>query len=335
MDSRSSLDRFAGKRIFVTGASGFIGAHLCRRLSTYGAEVHAISRRRHVAAKDGYRWWQGDLSEAKTVREIVRTIRPDVIFHLAAQVDGSRELAIVPSMLLSNLVATVNLLCSAAEAGCPRIILTGSLEEPMPGCTEAMPCSPYAASKWAGNAYGRMFHSLYQLPVVILRLFMVYGPAQPDERKLIPYVIRSLLRGEAPKIASGRRPVDWIYIDDVVEAFIRAALVANVEGHTFEIGSGELVTVRSVVELIVQNIDPSIQPQFGALPDRKREQVRAADLGESQSVLGWKPVVALGQGLARTTEWYRNCVKGIRPRQAEVATAATSVLLLTKQCVEQ
>jgi UDP-glucose 4-epimerase len=324
MESQSSPDWFAGKKILITGASGFIGSHLCRRLRRCGAEVHAMSRQTHAAANGEYRWWQGDLSAAETAREIVHGIRPEVIFHLAAHVDGSRDLSIVPAMLLSNLVATVNLLCSAAEVGCPRIVLTGSLEEPVPGYAEATPCSPYAASKWAGNAYARMFHSLYQLPIVILRLFMVYGPAQPDERKLIPYVIRSLLRGEAPEIASGRRPVDWIYIDDVVEAFVLAALAANVDGHAFEIGSGQLVTIRSLVEHIVQNIDPSIQPRFGALPDRQREQVRAANVGAARAVLGWRPAVALGEGLARTIEWYRYCAGDGRSMQAERSTVVRS-----------
>ena len=148
------------------------------------------------------------------------------------------------------------------------------------------------------------FHALYQLPIVILRPFMVYGPAQRDERKLIPYVILSLLRGEAPKLTSAQRAVDWVYVDDVIEAFLAAALAPNVEGCTFDIGSGELATVRSVVERIVQIIDPSIEPCFGALPDRPLERVRAAQIARTQSVLGWKQAIPLFEGLRRTADWY-------------------------------
>ncbi len=211
----------------------------------------------------------------------------------------------VEPTFLSNLTATVNLLTVTAEVGCQRIVLAGSQEEPVAGNPEAFPCSPYAVGKWASNAYARMFHALYQLPVVILRIFMVYGPAQRDERKLIPYVILSLLRGEVPELTAGHRPVDWVYVQDVVEAFVGAALTADVEGGTFDVGSGYLVTVRSLVERIARLIDPHIELRFGALPDRALEQVRAASIAGTETVLGWKPAISLSEGLSRTVDWYR------------------------------
>jgi len=150
-----------------------------------------------------------------------------------------------------------------------------------------------------------MFHALYQLPIVILRIFMVYGPAQQDLRKLIPYVILSLLRGEAPKLTSGHRQIDWIYVDDVVEAFLTAARAADVEGHTIDVGSGELTTIRSVVEHLVRLINPKVEPVFGALPDRPLEQVRAAQAARAHAVMGWKVVTPLEEGLKRTVDWYQ------------------------------
>jgi nucleoside-diphosphate-sugar epimerase len=305
MESLRSLDRLAGRTVLVTGASGFIGSHLCCRLQRGGAEVHAISRLKHAPDYDGCRWWRGDLAEIQTARKLISRIKPEVIFHLGGYVDGGRDLAMVAPTFLSNLAATVNLLTVTAEIGCQRIILAGSQEEPVAGDPEAVPCSPYAVAKWAGNAYARMFHALYQLPVVILRIFMVYGPAQRDERKLIPYVILSLLRGEVPRLTAGQRPVDWIYVDDVVEAFVAAALTADVEGGTFDVGSGDLVTIRSVLERIAQHIDPHIELNFGTLPDRALEQVRVARIAGTETVLGWKPAISLSEGLSRTVNWYR------------------------------
>jgi nucleoside-diphosphate-sugar epimerase len=159
-------------------------------------------------------------------------------------------------------------------------------------------------TKWASSAYARMFHALYRLPVVILRVFMVYGPAQRDMRKLMPYVVLSLLKGDVPKLTSGQRPVDWIYVDDVVEALLASGLAGHVEGETIDIGSGKLETVKTVVEQLVRLIGSDVAPAFGASPDRPLEQVRVADTKLAEELLGWTPQVPLDEGLKRTVAWY-------------------------------
>ncbi|HWP48768.1 MAG TPA: NAD-dependent epimerase/dehydratase family protein [Candidatus Limnocylindrales bacterium] len=307
METKSvrSLYQLSGQRVFVTGASGFIGSHLCSRLCKSGAEVHAISRIKRSRGESGPFWWQGDLAEIEQVRNLLRNIKPDLIFHLASYVAGSRDASSVMTTFRNNLVSTLNLLMVVNEIGCKRIILAGSLEEPEQGDLSAVPCSPYAVAKWAGSAYARMFHALYQLPVVILRIFMVYGPAQQDLQKLIPYTILSLLRGEAPKLTSGRRPVDWIYVEDVVEGFLAAAQAAHIEGSTVDIGSGNLVSIRTLVEHLVRLINPQIQPLFGALSERPLEQIRVADTATSYALIGWKATTSLEAGLKRTVDWYR------------------------------
>jgi nucleoside-diphosphate-sugar epimerase len=199
----------------------------------------------------------------------------------------------------------VNLLVAAAAAGCRRVVLTGSIEEPNQGDAAAVPSSPYAAAKLAATGYGRMFHALYGLDVVILRVFMVYGPGQEDLRKLIPYVILSLLRGEAPSMSSGLRPVDWIYVDDVVAAFVAAAQTKAGGGEVLEVGSGELVTVRELVERLAPLVRADAQLRFDAANDRPLEQVRRADTRRTTELLGWRPQVALADGLRRTVDWYR------------------------------
>jgi UDP-glucose 4-epimerase len=301
---------FTGQKVLVSGASGFIGSHLCRRLLQEGAEVHGLSRTRRSHGENGMSWWQGDLSEITTVRGILTSLRPDVVFHLASHVAGARERELVGPTFRGNLMTTVNILDVAGEVGCGRIVLAGSLEEPEPGNPHSIPCSPYAAAKWAGSAYARMFHALYQLPVVILRLFMVYGPEQRDLRKLVPYVILSLLRGEAPRLMSGRREIDWIYVEDVVEGFLAAAAAESVGGKTVDLGSGSLIAVRTVVEHLVRLINPRIKPSFGAVADRPLEQVRAADVVNSFNLIGWKPGVSLVEGLKRTADWYAHQSKG-------------------------
>lgn len=301
----SSLHQFYGQKILVTGASGFIGSHLCRCLERNGAKVSAVSRVLRTTDISCLRWWQGNLEDMATVKNLLYTVKPEVIFHLASHVAGSRNLELVLPTFHSNLVSTVNLLTVATEIGCRRIVLTGSLEEPEPDNTEAAPCSPYAAAKWASSAYGRMFHQLYQTPVVIARVFMVYGEGQQDLRKLIPYVTLSLLQGQAPKLSSGQRQVDWIYVDDVVDGLLAAAQVPNVEGCTIDLGSGILTPIRTVVQQLFNLVGSQVEPKFGTLPDRPLEQVRVANTAYSYAKLGWQPGTSLEKGLELTVDWYR------------------------------
>jgi nucleoside-diphosphate-sugar epimerase len=297
----------AGRVALVTGATGFIGGALTRRLLAEGAQVHAVTRGDPLPVSPGMRWWRADLVDASAARRVLAEVRPDWIFHLGGLAAGGRELPMVQATFEANFLPVLNLLLAAHELNV-RLVLAGSLEEPAPDGSWPVPGSPYAASKMAGALYSRLFHALYQTQVVWLRLFMVYGPRQPDARKLIPYVTLSLLRGEAPRLSSGTRPVDWVFIDDVVDAFLAAAVTPGADGRSLDVGSGELVTVRAVIEELVRQIDPSRSPLFGALADRPLEQVSVADVPATTATLGWMPRVKLRDGLARTVAWYQEQV---------------------------
>jgi UDP-glucose 4-epimerase len=297
-------NEITGHPVLVTGASGFIGEHLCRRLVTCEAHVHAVSRDRHSSKSKSLHWWQADLTDIPATRQVLQAVRPSFVFHLASYVAGSRTLeAVLPTF--DNLRGTVHLLTAAAEMGCRRIVMASSCEEPLAFDETAFPCSPYAAAKWGGSIYGRMFHRLFQTPVVMPRIFMTYGPAQKDLQKVVPYVIGRLLRGEAPRLSSGRRLADWIYVDDVVEGLVRAAVAPGVEGCAFDLGTGVLVSVRGVVEQIAGIMDASVKPVFDQRLDRPFEQERAAGLTFLIDTLGYQPKIALKDGLRATVDWYR------------------------------
>lgn len=308
-------ERLEGASVLVTGAGGFIGRHLVRRLAGEGARVHEIVRRPNDPPREGVRRLIGDLSDLGFVEDTVRRVQPAVIFHLASTVVGARDQAWVMPTLRDNLVTTVNLLHAATDVGGARLVLAGSLEEPDPG-SSAVSSSPYAASKRAATDYARMFHRLYGTAVSVARIFMVYGPDQQDLRKLVPYVTLSLLRNETPALSSGTRAVDWVYVDDVVDGLVRLALSPCVDGTPVDIGSGELHTVREVVDLLVRIANPRITPRFGAQPDRPDEQVRRADLQAAYDAIGWKPAVSLPEGLERTVRWYDQASRSNRPDQA-------------------
>jgi len=204
-----------------------------------------------------------------------------------------------------NLASTVHLLTAAAETGCERIVLACSSDEPQGLDSTVFACSPYAAAKWGGRIYGQMFYQLFRLPVVMPRIFMTYGPNQKDTQKLVPFVVLQLLRGQPPKLSSGRRLADWIYVDDVVEGLLRAAIVPNIEGSSFDLGSGSLISVREIVCQIVEIVGTSVEPAFGALVDRPFEQERPADTSFLCNQLGYKATTCLKHGLENTVAWYR------------------------------
>ncbi len=303
----------AGKVVVVTGATGFIGGAVARRLRGLGAQVHGISRSPQTSPLCD-RWWRAELTDEAQVRALLGAIRPSLVFDLAGLANGGRGSDMVLPTLQANLLVPVNLLLAAREHGC-RVLFAGSMEEAGPESAWPVPRSPYSAAKFAAGAYARMFHALYQTPMAWLRIAMAYGPAQPDSTKVIPYVISSLLRGEAPDLSSGTRLVDWIYIDDVVEAFLAAAVAPDLGVTPLDVGSGELVTVRAVVEELARIIGSSVAPRFEARLDRPLEKACVADLAPTAAVLRWSPRVSLQEGLARTVEWYRE--HGFRGRPTE------------------
>lgn len=293
-------------RVLITGGTGFIGSRLAERLLAEGAEVHVTSRRpRERVAPRSIRELRLDPADAEATRRLFAEVEPEVVFHLAGRVDSARRLDLVLPTLYGNVVSTVSVLLAAEAARCRRVIVPGSLEEPDPTETAALvPQSPYAIARWAASSYARMFDSVFGTPTVVVRLFMVYGPGQRDERKLVPSVIRSLQRDRAPELTSGSRRMDWIYIDDAVEALVAAADAPDLGGSTIDVGSGELHTIREVVETLMRLSGSAREPVFGALPDRPGEVVRVADLTAAQELLDWSPTVDLQEGLARTLAWF-------------------------------
>lgn len=288
----------------VTGATGFIGRHLCRHLVRQGFRVTGVSHQHPEWMPEGVQATAADLTNPAATDELIAREKPELIFHLASCVTGRRDLDMVRPTFEANLASTVHMMTAAArQGGCRRFVLAGSLEEP--DTVQSPPSSPYAASKAAATAYARMFHALYQLPAVIARVFMVYGPDQKDAKKLVPYVIDSLLRGEAPRLSSGARLVDWIYVDDVVEGLIQLATAPGLDGRTLDLGSGKLVPVREVAERIARLMNSSGPLHFDPAADRPMEQVRTADAARTESLTGWRPRIALDEGLLATIDWHR------------------------------
>jgi len=285
------------KRVLITGASGFIGRKLATQLLAAGAIVHGTSRSERVNDDLPITWHQGTFENLETAQRIVGEVRPDIIFHLAGMVTGSNSVTNVLPTYHSLVTSTVNLLSVAAAIDCQRIVIVGSSNEPV----DQFANSPYAAAKWAASMYSRLYQQLYNLPIVVARTFVAYGPGQPSD-KLIPYVLSQLMNAQRPKLSSGAWKTDWIYIDDVVEGLIQCATAPDVEGATIDIGTGEYASVRDVVEKLVAILDPPLTPLFGAVPDRHSEHTPVANTAFAWEKLHWKAKVGLEEGLRKTVE---------------------------------
>jgi len=290
-------------RVLVTGASGFIGSHLVTRLTNCGAEVHAVSRRPQPGP-EGPAWHAANISDSAECEELVRTVSPDVVFHLASAVTGARDLDLVLPLMAANQAAAVNLLTAVARsAPNARVVLAGSIEEPHQH-DDLIPHSPYAAAKWAASTYARMFAALWDVRVSVLQIAMVYGPAQPDLTKLVPYATLALLRGDVPRLSSGTRLVDWVYIDDVVDAFVRSADADGAIGRVFDICSGRVVSIRDTVELLGLIVGGEAQLQFSAVADRPMDHAQRGDPRTAAELLDWRASTVLEEGLRKTVAWY-------------------------------
>jgi UDP-glucose 4-epimerase len=295
---------FAGQKVLVTGASGFLGAHISRRFHESGVDLCAVSRT--APRDDAFRisWTSGDVSDWETVKSLFHEFQPNVVFHLSGHGMGAPGIEHVLPTLQHDLMTTVNILTAATQFSVRRLVLAASLEEPVQGSSEEIPSTPYAAAKLSSTMYGRMFHKLYGTPVVQVRPFMTYGPGQ-RAHKLIPYVTLALLQSQSPKLGSGQRPVDWVYIDDVIDGILAAAIAPNIEGSAIDLGSGHLVSIRDVVMELVDIVGVPVQPQFGAVTDRPMEKVRSADMTAAKEKLGWTPRTPLHEGLELTVKWFR------------------------------
>ncbi len=290
--------------VLVTGANGFLGSHVADRLVALGATTYGIARQ-PTSRNDGIVWLEGDLCDSTTVQRLLRQARPDVVFHLAGQTDAAPSKELVMPSLRNNLLGTVVLMQELLETGSRRVVMTASLEEPSQASGGSVPASPYGASKWAEGGYARMFQKLFGLPAVIVRPFMTYGPRQRPG-KLVPSLTLALLRGEIPTVTQPDRAVDWIYIDDVVDGILAAALAEGVVGRTFDLGSGALLPIREVAQLLEAVIGPGASVRLSTPASSVGEHGRRADVRAASDSLGWQATTSLRSGLEQTVAWYRS-----------------------------
>jgi UDP-glucose 4-epimerase len=312
------VDDLGGARVLVTGATGFIGSHLCRRLLADGAEVHALTSTvssvypvRLVDIRDRITLYGGNLNDAGAMDHVVKQADPAVVFHLGGYTHVGKSWERVDECIQTNVHGTVNLLQALARSNYQRCVYASTSEVygdvPVPFHEDALvePLSPYSVSKYASERYCRMFHRGRGWPLVVVRPFSAYGPAQSPDR-IIPEIIVKALRGERLAMTEGRQTREFNYVEDLADGFIRAATVPDVEGEVFNIGGGEEISMRALATTILGLMGDPIVAEFGVLPQRPTEiWSMRADVTKAVKILGLQPARPLSEGLEPTIAWYR------------------------------
>ena len=296
----------------MTGGTGFLGGHLVRRLVALGAVVHLLARPRsslHRIADvvANVTILSGDMRKRREVAAAVAAADPTVVFHLAAHgVDPRMKDAV--TIMQTNVFGLIYLLDAVAgRTGC-RVVNTGTCfeygnhREPMSESAPIDPLNVYAASKTTAHHLCTL-RQRQGMSIVTLRPFTFFGPWEREDR-LIPSVIFDILRKRPIRTTSGTQTRDYTYVEDMADAFVRASACDQALGHVINIGSGEDHPVRDIVERIKRFMNADVPVEVGAVATRSEETWRlCADRTKAATLLGWRPLLTLEEGLAPTVQW--------------------------------
>ncbi len=297
-------------RALVTGAAGFVGANLSERLLREGHEVHAVQHQdgdcQRMANLNEIVVHDADLTVPGTADTLIERIAPDWVFHLAAFGAYSWQTETL-RICATNLSATIELADAAERHGVLAFVHAGSSSEygfrdhPPTEDERPEPNSAYAAAKAAATMYCRHIARVGRLPAVTLRLYSVYG-AMEDRRRLISTLLREGRQGCLPPLVSPDTARDFVYAEDVCDAFLLAAMRArDVAGEIYNVGSGRQVTLRELVECVRELFEIPDQPQWGTHPPRTWDSDRwCASTELIARDLEWSAETPIEEGLRRT-----------------------------------
>lgn len=305
-------------KVLITGATGFIGSNLTRRLIQEGFEVGITKREKSDVWRikdllDKIVTYDVDLRDTQEVSKAVSHFRPDVIFHLATYYAVEHESQEVSLMIDTNVLGTANLLEASKESMVKLFVNTSSCfvykesKDKLRENDDLSPLNLYALTKLQAEQDCSFYAERYGLKTITLRIFPPYGPAD-HERRLIPYTIKILLNEEKPKMTTGKQRWDFVYVDDIVDAYFKLLSISDLsqKHEIFNIGTGNVISVREVVSQIKEIIGSELEPEWGAVPYRKNEVwFTCADIRKAKTFLKWKPKTQIEEGLKYTVEWYK------------------------------
>ena len=305
------------RRALVTGATGFVGANVARRLLDDGHEVHLLVRPGHdpwrveeIAAD--VRLHVAAMEDDEGVARAVRDARPDWLFNLAAHGAYSWQ-GELRAMIDTNFAGTVNLLEAALREGFEAFVHTGSSSEygfksAAPSENDAVePNSHYAVTKAAATLYCRHAGRSRDAPVRVLRLYSAYGPWE-EPRRLVPTLALRGLDGGLPPLVDPSIARDYVYVDDVVDAHLAAASAPGQEpGAVYNVATGRQTSLKEMVEIVRRELDLDIEPEWSSMPNRSWDSdTWVGNPDRITEAVGWRATTDVAGGFRRTVAWLRD-----------------------------
>lgn len=298
------------RKVLLTGANGFIGKHIIPMLIERNYEVHAVSRKLTTISKQRQPlfWHQCNLLDIHQQKHLLEKVKPTHMLHLAWITTPLEYWSSIEN--IHWLQASLSLTMNFVATGGKRAVFAGSCAEYdwtygylTEGVTPKRPSSLYGTCKHTYHCVLRKFSNQVGLSNAWGTIFFPYGPGENPNR-LVSSVILSLLRGESPRCSHGNQIRDFLFVEDVASAFV-ALLDSNAQS-SFNIASGQPITLKSIVKTISILMDSCLPIEFGAVPSSENEiPLLVANVDRIKTTLGWKPTYTLKSGLLKTIDWCR------------------------------
>lgn len=305
-----------GRPVLVTGASGFVGSHLVNKLISQKSKVVTLSKKEPKFQK-GVIKEVASVEDFNKLNEIIKKHNINIIFHLAAQPIVEIGQTSPIKTFKVNIEGTWNILEAARENGVRKIIIASTAhvygDNPNVPFKEKFfpqPSRPYETSKACADLLAQSFADTYNLPVEIPRFVNIYGPGDFNFSRLIPKVVRCILNGEQPEVWDIGSVRDFLYIDDVVDAYLLLAEKQFIEGRrlrVFNFGTGKPIRIYDLVLKIVKLVNKQIEIKMENPPEERDNEIKKqyVSIVKAKKELGWRPNVSLDKGLAETIKWYQ------------------------------
>lgn len=315
---------YKDKRVFVTGAGGFIGSHLVERLVEEGAKVRALCL---YNSKGFWGWLENSPDEIKkTIEVVLGDIRDknlmenctkdiDIVFHLAALIAIPYSYIAPESFIDTNIKGTLNLLEGARKNNVKRFVHISTSEVygtpdkiPIDEKNELKGQSPYSASKIGADKLCEAYFCSYDLPIVIIRPFNTYGPRQ-SARAVIPTILTQLIsKKKILKLGNTKPERDLTFISDTVDGILKAGLKKNIEGETIQLGTGKKYSIEEIAKISMEitKTNAEIEKEdIRVRPDKSEVMVLLSNPQKAKKLLGWEAKVTIEEGILKTYNWLK------------------------------
>lgn len=311
-------ESFKNKKVIITGANGFIGSHIVKRIIEHSSDLSVLVREtsdlwRLEEYKKHINIIHVDLRDGTQVSKCMCQIKPDYVFHMAAYGVDSRQMDYITASE-TNIIGTINLLKGVSKVGCEKVINTGTSMQygnkagPITEDESYVPTNIYGSTKAASVIVAHQIARENRIDIATIIPFGVFGEKE-GSHKFIPHVILSALNNRDIDLSPCEQFRDYCYVENIIDGFVMVALNNNIKDEIFNIGSGKVYLLKHYVEIMLKKMRIDKRVMYGAVEYRKNDLWNPLpDIGKISGMLGWKPGISLEEGLDRTIEWYKENV---------------------------